>query len=183
MLSSRKSRREESLDAPASEAIASQEDRILRRDRAGCEAEPGGGPAAGQPRPASVRGAHVPDAGLDRRRAVVEAFLAASRGGDLGALLALLDPDVVVRADRSAGVVGGKWTVKAEAPGEVGCAAAVAEIFSGRAWGARLALLDGAPSAVWAPGGQLRVAFCFTITGDRITERRACLVTNSSETW
>ena len=46
--------------------------------------------------------ATVPDADLTRRRAVVDAFLAASRGGDFAALLALLDPDVVLRADRAA---------------------------------------------------------------------------------
>src|SRR5437868_9114030 len=47
-----------------------------------------------------VRGAAtVPDADLTRTREVVDAFLAASRAGDFGALLAMLDPDVVLRAD------------------------------------------------------------------------------------
>ncbi len=50
--------------------------------------------------------APVPDTDLSRQRAVVDAFLAASRGGDFGALLALLDPDVVLRADRAAVDVG-----------------------------------------------------------------------------
>ena len=45
--------------------------------------------------------ATVPDADLTRQREVVDAFLAASRGGDFDALLALLDPDVVLRADRA----------------------------------------------------------------------------------
>src|SRR6266705_2564322 len=50
-----------------------------------------------------VRGAAtVPDADLTRQREVVDAFLAASRGGDFDALLAVLDPDVVLRADRAA---------------------------------------------------------------------------------
>ena len=44
--------------------------------------------------------AKVPDADLTCQREVVDAFLAAARGGDLEALLAVLDPDVVVRADR-----------------------------------------------------------------------------------
>jgi RNA polymerase sigma factor (sigma-70 family) len=50
-----------------------------------------------------VRGATtVPDADLPRQREVVDAFFAAARGGDLDALLAVLDPDVVVRADYGA---------------------------------------------------------------------------------
>ena len=48
-------------------------------------------------------GAPVPDADLTRQRRVVDAFLAAARGGDFEALVALLDPDVVLRADRAAG--------------------------------------------------------------------------------
>src|SRR5205809_934269 len=48
----------------------------------------------------------VPDADPTRQREMVDAFLAASRGGDFDALLALLDPDVVVRADPAAVLVG-----------------------------------------------------------------------------
>lgn len=48
----------------------------------------------------------IPDANLTRQREVVDAFLAASRGGDFNALLALLDPDAVLRADRAAVNVG-----------------------------------------------------------------------------
>jgi RNA polymerase sigma factor (sigma-70 family) len=108
-----------------------------------------------------VQGA-APDQGVDRRRqrAVVEAFLAASRGGDFDALLALLDPDVVVRADRSA--------VQAGASAEVRGAAEAAGTFAGRARLAQPALVDGAVGAVWAPGGQPRVVFGFTITHGRI---------------
>src|SRR6478752_124841 len=48
-----------------------------------------------------VRGAApVPDVDLARQRQVVDAFLAAARGGDLNALVAVLDPDVVLRVDR-----------------------------------------------------------------------------------
>ncbi len=108
-----------------------------------------------------VRGAAtVPDADLPRQRAVVDAFLAASRGGDFDALLAVLDPDVVLRADRGA--------VAAGASREVRGAAAVAEQFSGRARAAQPALVDGAVGAVWAPGGRPRVVFGFTITGGKI---------------
>ena len=95
-----------------------------------------------------------PDPG--RRREVVTAFLAASRGGDFAALLALLDPDAVLRADPAAVAVG--------AEAEVRGADAVATAFSGRARAARLALVDGIVHAVWAQGGQPRVVFAFTIT-------------------
>jgi RNA polymerase sigma factor (sigma-70 family) len=106
--------------------------------------------------------ATVPDVDLARRREVVDAFLAASRGGDFDALLAVLDPDVVVRADRAA--------VRMGASREVRGAAAVADTFSGRARAARPALVNGAVGLVWAPGGRPRVAFGFTITGGKIVE-------------
>ena len=108
-----------------------------------------------------MRGAAtVPDADLTRSREVVDAFLAASRGGDFDALLAVLDPDVVVRADRAAVSVG--------ASREVRGAPAVAKQFSGRARGAQPALVNGAVGAVWAPGGRPRVVFGFTIMGGKI---------------
>jgi RNA polymerase sigma factor (sigma-70 family) len=108
-----------------------------------------------------VHGAE-PATGADhaRRRAVVDAFLAASRGGDFEALLAVLDPDVVLRADTAA--------VRTGAEPEVRGAAAVAGTFAGRARAARPALLGGAIGAVWMSGGQPRVAFAFTIDGDTI---------------
>ena len=90
------------------------------------------------------------------------AFLAASRGGDFDALLTVLDPDVVLRADSAAVRVG--------AATDVHGAAAVAEQFSGRAQAAELALIDGAAGLVWAPGGQLRVAFSFTVQDGKIAE-------------
>jgi RNA polymerase sigma factor (sigma-70 family) len=109
-----------------------------------------------------VRGAatETEDADLTRQRAVVDAFLAAARGGDFDTLLTMLDPDVVLRADRAA--------VSAGASGEVRGAAAVAQQFSGRARVAQPALVDGAVGAVWAPGGRPRVVFDFTITHGKI---------------
>jgi RNA polymerase sigma factor (sigma-70 family) len=110
-----------------------------------------------------VRGATASsEADLARRREVVEAFLAASRGGDFEALLAVLDPDVVLRADGAA--------VRLGATGEVRGAAAVAETFSGRARAARPALVDGVPGLVWAAGGRPRVVFNFTIRDGTIVE-------------
>jgi RNA polymerase sigma factor (sigma-70 family) len=106
--------------------------------------------------------ATVSDADRSRQREIVDAFLAASRGGDFDALLALLDPDVVLRADHAA--------VRAGAESEVRGAAAVAGTFSGRARVAQLALVNGAVGAVWAPGGQPRVVFGFTIKHGKVVE-------------
>jgi RNA polymerase sigma-70 factor (ECF subfamily) len=97
-----------------------------------------------------------------RQREVVRAFLAASRGGDFDALLALLDPDAVLRAD---GV-----TVQMGVAAEVRGAAAVAGTFSGGARALRPALVDGAGGAIWMAGGEPRVVFAFTITDGKITE-------------
>ena len=118
----------------------------------------------GQPATGSGSG----DAG--RRRAVVEAFLAASRGGDLTGLLAVLDPDVVLRADptavavATANLASGAPTLSAEARG----ADAVVDAFLGRAREARPALLDGLVGAVYAPGGTPRSAFLFTLRDGRV---------------
>jgi len=106
--------------------------------------------------------ATVPDSNLTRQREIVDAFLAASRSGDFDALLALLDPDVVLRADGE--------TVQMGASKEVRGAPAVAGTFSGHARSAQPALVNGAAGAVWAPGGQPRVAFGFTITRGKIVE-------------
>jgi len=109
-----------------------------------------------------VQGADTaPDADLTRRREVVRAFLAASRDGDLGALVAVLDPDVVVRADQA--------VVRTGAEPEVRGVDAVAAIFLGRAKAARLALINGVTGMVWAAGGRPRVIFNFTLTGGKIT--------------
>jgi RNA polymerase sigma-70 factor (ECF subfamily) len=108
-----------------------------------------------------VQGANaVRDPDRARQRDVVDAFLAASRGGDFAALLAVLDPDVVVRADSA--------TVATGATPEVRGAAAVARTFAGRARAAQLALVDGAVGAVWMSGGRPRVLFEFTIAQGRV---------------
>jgi RNA polymerase sigma factor (sigma-70 family) len=109
-----------------------------------------------------VQGADTtPDADLSRQRTLVDAFLAAARGGDFQALLALLDPDIVVRADPAAVQLG--------AAQEVRGATDVAAFFARRrARAARPALVDGVAGAVWAPGGQPRVVFSFTIAGGKI---------------
>jgi RNA polymerase sigma-70 factor (ECF subfamily) len=118
-----------------------------------------------------VRGAEPdPDADLNRRRQIVDAFLAASRGGDFQALLELLDPGVVLRADNAA-VQASAARRAASAPElapEVRGAAAVAEMFKGRAAAAQPALVNGTPGLAWAPGGQARAVLSFAIDRGKI---------------
>jgi RNA polymerase sigma-70 factor (ECF subfamily) len=107
-----------------------------------------------------VRGAQAPDTDRARHRAVVAAFLAASRGGHFDALVDLLDPEVEARADAAAVQSGAEALVRGPD--------AVARTFAGRARAARLALVDGDPGLVWLQGGQLRVVFAFTVDDDRV---------------
>jgi RNA polymerase sigma-70 factor (ECF subfamily) len=98
-------------------------------------------------------GPHRPD----RQRKVVAAFLAAAHHGDFDALVALLDPDVVLRADAAA--------VRMGVAAQINGAAGVASRFCG-ALGAQLALVDGTAGAVWAPKGRPRVVFTFATTAE-----------------
>ena len=95
------------------------------------------------------------------RRQLVEAFLAAARGGDFTELLTLLDPDVVLRGDAEAERLGGAPALRGQE--------SVARFLAGRARGATLALIDGVVGAAAFADGQPRVALRFTIDGDRIT--------------
>jgi RNA polymerase sigma factor (sigma-70 family) len=93
---------------------------------------------------------------------LVRAFLAASREGDFDALLAMLDPDIVLRADQVAVQLG--------ADAEIRGADAVARSFAERrARAARPALIDGDAGLAWAQGGRPRVVFRFTIGNGTIT--------------
>jgi RNA polymerase sigma-70 factor (ECF subfamily) len=133
-------------------------------------------PAAARKLASRARGrvqgrAKTPDASLTRRREIVDAFLAASREGDFGALLALLDPAVVLRADAAAVTVSAARQAQGAprlAP-ELHGPHAVAETFSGRARTAQPALIDGAPGAVWAPGGEVRAVFMFAVERGSVT--------------
>jgi RNA polymerase sigma factor (sigma-70 family) len=107
----------------------------------------------------------VPDPDLAGQRQVVEAFFAASRDGDFAALVALLDPDVVVRADYGA--------VPAGASRQVRGAPAVAEQalrFSRLVPYARPALVNGTAGAMVATDGQLVTIMGFTVRNGKITE-------------
>lgn len=99
------------------------------------------------------------------RRRLVDAFLAASRGGDFDALLAVLDPDVVMRADAAAARLGGTAELRG--------AAAVASAFVGKAQAARPAMVDGRPGLAVLPAGQLLVVLSFTIADGRIVAMEA----------
>jgi RNA polymerase sigma factor (sigma-70 family) len=102
----------------------------------------------------------APDADFSRQKKIVDAFLAASRSGDFEGLLAVLDPDVVFRADQAAQRLGSLAEIRG--------AAAVAETFKGRAQAAKPALVDGALALAVSFGGQLRIVLRLTISGDRI---------------
>ena len=105
-----------------------------------------------------------------RQREVVQAFLVASRTGDLAGLLALLHPDVVLTADAFA-VSESQRRKAAGAPQlipELRGADAVAQTYVGRARAAQLALIDGRVGAVWAPQGTPRSALLMTVVDGRI---------------
>jgi RNA polymerase sigma factor (sigma-70 family) len=105
--------------------------------------------------------ATVPDPDLDRQREVVDAFLAASRRGDFEALLAVLDPDVVLRGDAVA--------MRSAAPKEIRGAAALANrAAKGGARAAQPALVNGAVGVVVAPRGQLTMVLSFTTVDGKI---------------
>ncbi len=107
----------------------------------------------------------APDADLARQREVVEAFLAASRNGDFDALIALLNPDVVVRADALAAPAGAVREVRGAR-----AVAAQALMFSRRSRYAQPALVNGTVGIVVAPRGHLSVALTFVMNGGTIAE-------------
>lgn len=118
-----------------------------------------------------IRGVKDPHPDSKNHRHLVAAFLAASRNGDFAALLALLDPNVVLRADPVAVRTAAENRARG-APAfadEIRGAEAVANTLKGRAQGAQLALLDGEAGAAWLPGGVARVAFVFTSVDGRIS--------------
>jgi len=101
--------------------------------------------------------------GADRR--LVEAFLAASRQGDVAGLVAMLDPAVVYRADAAA--------VKLGSPPELRGADSVAAMFKGRAQIATPVLIDGTVGARIAPNGRLLLVLRPTIAEGRIVDIEA----------
>ena len=135
--------------AGAARQLASRARRRVRGAAADDEAE-GGDPASGER--------------LARQHAVAEAFLAASRAGDLTALLAVLDPDVVLHAD-AATVPSGYPTVLEGAAAVAGGARSAAAM-SRRSV---VALINGVPGIVYAPRAKVRIVLAFTYRGDQIS--------------
>jgi len=120
-----------------------------------------------------VQGAPAtPEADRARQREVVGAFLAASQNGDFAALLAVLDPDVVLRADAVAVQATAALASRDITPlaPEIRGRDSVANIFRGRAKVAQLATMDGDTGLVFAPGGQPRMLVDFVIENSRIVE-------------
>jgi RNA polymerase sigma-70 factor (ECF subfamily) len=105
-----------------------------------------------------------------RQHEVVQAFLSAARSGDLSGLLAVLDPEVVLRCDPEAVERSAAASANGAPffPAELRGATQVASTFSGRAQAARVALIDGNVGAVWAPGGTPRAVFNFRLVGGKI---------------
>jgi len=106
-------------------------------------------------------GAEAPNPDVARLREVIDAFLAALRGGDFEGLLAVLDPDLVVRTDMPG------------APAEIRGAAVWAKgavAYGHMARGVQPALVNGAVGLVLAPRGRLSRALTFTIANGKITE-------------
>ena len=108
----------------------------------------------------------VPAAELARQRRVVSAFLEAARAGDLHAILAVLDPDIVRRVDAAVLSPG----MSAELRGARAVAEGTAAL-AARSQLAELALVNGEVGVVLAPHGKLLLAITFTFAGeaDRIT--------------
>jgi RNA polymerase sigma factor (sigma-70 family) len=111
-----------------------------------------------------VRGASGPDrpADLARQREVASAFLVAARGGDLSALVALLDSEVTLAAD-AASVPSGRPAMLQGAD----LVARGAVLASARAGHSQLALVNGSVGIVWAPAGRLQVVLALTVSAER----------------
>jgi RNA polymerase sigma factor (sigma-70 family) len=206
MLRSRRSRREEPLDAHLPDPVVSREDEIdpereaLMADSVGLAllvvletlspaerlafvlhdtfavpfdeiaAIVGRSPTAARQLASRARrrvqgAAAVPDADLGRQREVVDAFLAAARDGDFDALVAVLDPDVVLRADRGAVPAGASVVLRG--------AAAVAEqalIFARLSPLVRPALVNGTAGLVATREGRPFSVLGFTVRHGKIVE-------------
>jgi RNA polymerase sigma-70 factor (ECF subfamily) len=105
----------------------------------------------------------APDADLARQREVVDAFFAASRAGDFDALVAVLDPDIVLRAD------GGSARLSTIIRGGV-AVAGQAQLARQLSAFVKPALVNGTPGAVVAPRGQVVAVMSFLVRGGRVAE-------------
>ena len=111
-----------------------------------------------------VQGAPVPDVDLDGQWVVVEAFLAAARAGDFERLLAVLDPDVVVRSDGGAARPGLVAVTR-------GAEAVAKQAMSFRRFAetATRVLVNGSPGGIaWSPDGTPFAVLALTVRGGQI---------------
>lgn len=118
-----------------------------------------------------VRGESISTKDAERQQEVVAAFMLASRQGDFDALIRLLHPDVVLRADETAIKVSqaNKARGAPQFAAQILGATDVANTLKGSAQGAQLALVDGLAGATWGVKGNPVVAFCFAVHDGRIT--------------
>jgi RNA polymerase sigma factor (sigma-70 family) len=112
-----------------------------------------------------VRGAATVPAKVSQQREVVDAFLAALRGRDFNGVLAVLDPDVVVRIDEAAGRPGAPREIRGAENWAKGALA-----FSQFVRFVAPALVNGNTGLIWAPRGRLRRALTFTIVDGKIVQ-------------
>jgi RNA polymerase sigma-70 factor (ECF subfamily) len=121
--------------------------------------------AAGSPVAAPAATADSARADRARQREIVTAFRAASQAGDFEALLAVLDPDVVLRADAGAGSLGPSQLIRGAQP-----VLAQARRFAPLGRFGRLVLINGAPGFLVAVDGQPLALLAITVRDDRIAE-------------
>ena len=112
------------------------------------------------------RAATAPDADLTRQREVVDAFFNATHAGDFDALLAVLDPDIVLRADRAAVPAGGPTKLR----GAAAVARQALTFARRRGRSVRPALVNGAAGVVVVVRGRPFAVMGFTVRGGRIIE-------------
>src|SRR5499433_3511889 len=192
MLRSRKSKREESLNNPEHEALMADSvgvallvvlDRLTPAERLAFvlhdmfavsfdEIAPmiGRSPAAARQLASRARrrvqgNAERPVADLSQQREIVTAFLTAVRGGDFDGLVAVLDPDVVVRIDEAAAVPGTPREIRGARNWAKG-----AITFSRGARFAEPMLIDGTVGLIFAPRGRLLRVLQFTFEHGKIAE-------------
>jgi hypothetical protein len=134
--------------------------RVLRRNRFHHSSHPNRGKAAGEPRaPPCARSGHETD------RVGQQNFLLALRGGDFEGLIAVLDPDVIVRADSTTVPPGPPIEIRGARNWARGTIA-----FAKMARSVQPMLVDGSLGLVWAPGGRLSRVLRFTVTGGKIVQ-------------
>src|SRR6266542_45592 len=119
-----------------------------------------------------VKGAEVPapDPDLARQREVVDAFFSAARGGDFDALVAVLDPDVVLRLDSGAGPPAASMVVHGAAAVARQARSGLRAILARPVVDLRPALVNGAAGVVVTLGGQPMTVMGFTVADGRIAE-------------